>query len=279
MLKPEKPLILLINKHFLSLLRRGTLGFLVLLSTNVYWTPCFATEGVDEKNVKKGFFTKDGSFIPSKSRYFPNGTPYFKKISPGADGTTYQFNDLFIKPELPKKPIKETPIEVPENAKLNFFGTDWECKHGFVKQGQLCEKLNVPENAKLDFKGTHWICSRGFRRQNDLCEKIEIPENAKLTFNGKDWECKKGYRQEASLCIKIAIPENAKLNFTGASWDCNYGYIQDHDTCRKVVIPSNAKLNFTGTGWECKHGYLKQPNSCIEISIPENSKLNFMGYD
>ena len=41
-------------------------------------------------------------------------------------------------------------IEVPENARLNYFGTGWECVRGYIQQGETCEKIPVPENARLN---------------------------------------------------------------------------------------------------------------------------------
>jgi hypothetical protein len=49
---------------------------------------------------------------------------------------------------------------------------------------KVCQPFTLPENAKLDYSGSGWECKKGFRRSgygpNAICEKIVPPQNAKL---------------------------------------------------------------------------------------------------
>ena len=100
----------------------------------------------------------------------------------------------------------------------------------------------LPENAKLNYLGTDWDCIRGFRRLQQQCEQIVIPDNAVLNQSGDGWECTRGFHQEDNQCVQIEIPANARLNFYGNSWDCKPGFVQKDDHCEEILIPDLAEL-------------------------------------
>jgi len=60
---------------------------------------------------------------------------------------------------------------VPDNARLNgsSYGSGWDCKRGFREVDDACEPLQLPENAHIDYSGNDWDCNRPNRRQQDRC--------------------------------------------------------------------------------------------------------------
>jgi len=204
---------------------------------------------------KGKFYDRDALLMPSTQRPASDGAP----------------RDVDVVP-----PEKNT-IEVPENAKLNYLGTDWECIRGYRRQAFSCSKVEMPENAKLNYSGDDWQCERGFRQSQGNCVAVPVPENATLSYYGNSWSCNRGFQQRDGQCINVQVPENARLNQTGTGWKCNFGFIQQNQACARVEIPDNAKINYYGNGWNCRPGYLKQETACVAIQVPENGRLNYFG--
>jgi hypothetical protein len=98
-------------------------------------------------------------------------------------------------------------VEIPENAKLNYSGNDWECHKGFYKSGSQCHSVEIPENAKLNYSGNDWECHKGFYKSGGQCHSVEIPENAKLNYSGNDWECQKRFIKTATSCVVMTASE------------------------------------------------------------------------
>jgi hypothetical protein len=63
--------------------------------------------------------------------------------------------------------------------------------------------VSIPENAKLDYLGHDWECNKGYQKSENRCFLVHVPANAKLDFLGHDWECKTGFRKIASTCLQM----------------------------------------------------------------------------
>ena len=73
-------------------------------------------------------------------------------------------------------------ISVPENGKINVYGSGWDCQRGFKKSGDTCVKVDVPLNGKINVYGNGWDCQRGFKKIGSLCKKVVTTENTKPTY-------------------------------------------------------------------------------------------------
>ena len=60
---------------------------------------------------------------------------------------------------------------IPENAQMNYFGNDWECKRGYSKNINECIKIQIPANAELNYFGDNWQCKRGYSKNGNECIK------------------------------------------------------------------------------------------------------------
>lgn len=160
--------------------------------------------------------------------------------------------------------------QLPENAKLDYTGSDWECIKGFYRVNRTCRKVKIPPNAKLDYTGSNWECIRGFRRHGNGCGRVQIPRGAKLDYTGSSWECIKGFRRHGNGCGRVQIPRHAKLDYTGSNWECIKGFRRHGNGCGRVQIPRNAKLDYTGSNWECNKGYTRQGKGCRAVGVLKN---------
>jgi hypothetical protein len=229
----------------------------------------------------RGYVRKDGTYVQPHMRSAPDGNtqnnwstygnvnPYTgkegTKVDPGSSG----YGGYAI-PTTPSglggaDSTVQNKLEIPQNAKLNYYGNGWECQKGFHQQGSQCVAVEIPQNAKLNYYGNGWECQKGFHQQGSECVAVEIPQNAKLNYYGNGWECQKGFHQQGSQCVAVEIPQNAKLNYYGNGWECQKGFRQQGSECVAVEIPQNAKLNYYGNGWECKNGFRQQSNECVGI--------------
>ncbi|GIT99707.1 hypothetical protein TSL6_02140 [Sulfurovum sp. TSL6] len=218
-----------------------------------------------------------------KIRVSKKGYTTQNSIADPAEKTTYQIilkkkkNNISYSEKIRNKSYSNNGL--PANAKLDYYGHGWECKKGYYKYGNKCNKVAIPANAKLDYYGHDWECRKGYYKYANKCNKVAIPANAKLDYYGHDWECKKGYYKYGNKCNKVAIPANAKLDYYGHDWECRKGYYKYANKCNKVAIPANAKLDYYGHDWECKKGYYKYANKCNKVAIPANAKLDYYGHD
>ncbi len=177
----------------------------------------------------------------------------------------------------PPSASKSSSGGLPQNARLNYLGNDWECNEGYFKYGNECRVVQVPQNGKLTYLGNDWECNKGYFKYGNECRVVQIPRNGKLTYLGNDWECNKGYFKYGNECRVVQIPRNGKLTYLGNDWECNKGYFKYGNECRVVQIPQNGKLTYLGNDWECNKGYFKYGNECRAVQIPQNGKLNYLG--
>lgn len=168
---------------------------------------------------------------------------------------------------------------IPQNARLNYLGTDWECKPGYFKYGNECRAVQVPPNGKLAYLGNDWECNRGYFKYGNECRPVQVPQNAKITYLGNDWECKRGYFKYGSECRVVQVPQNGKITYLGNDWECNRGYFKYGNECRAVQVPQNGKITYLGNDWECNRGYFKYGNECRPVQVPQNGKLTYLGND
>ncbi|MGI9521189.1 MAG: hypothetical protein ACR2PG_06015, partial [Hyphomicrobiaceae bacterium] len=61
--------------------------------------------------------------------------------------------------------------EIPNNAFAtgSSFGRSWECERGFRAVGRVCVAVNPPQNAHLNYSGSDWECDRPYQRRDDQC--------------------------------------------------------------------------------------------------------------
>ncbi len=168
---------------------------------------------------------------------------------------------------------------IPQNARLNYLGNDWECKPGYFKYGNECPAVQVPQNGKLTYLGNDWECKPGYFKYGNECPAVQVPQNGKLTYLGNDWECKPGYFKYGNECRAVQVPQNGKLTYLANDWECNPGYFKYGNECRAVQVPQNGKLTYLGNDWECNRGYFKYANECRAVQVPPNGKLTYLGND
>ena len=125
---------------------------------------------------------------------------------------------------------------LPQNARLNYLGNDWECNPGYYKYGNGCHAVQIPPNGKLTYLGNDWECNRGYYKYGNGCHAVQIPQNGKLTYLGNDWECNRGYYKYGDACHVVQIPQNGKLTYLGNDWECEKGYRKAGDKCIPVYM-------------------------------------------
>jgi hypothetical protein len=96
----------------------------------------------------------------------------------------------------PPSPSEQRP-GLPANAYV--MGSNWYCKEGFRKVGNVCEALVVPQNAYV--MGSNWYCKEGFRKVGNECEALVVPQNAYVM--GSNWYCKEGFRKVGDQCVSV----------------------------------------------------------------------------
>lgn len=111
-------------------------------------------------------------------------------------------SNTYSKPSYQSPPTKSSNSGIPANAQMNYLGTDWECKRGYYKSGNQCNKVQVPVNAELDYLGNDWQCKRGYYKYGNECYKVQVPANAELDYLGNDWQCKSGYAKIGNECVR-----------------------------------------------------------------------------
>jgi hypothetical protein len=92
---------------------------------------------------------------------------------------------------------------LPAHAKIDIYGTGWDCQRGYFKSGNQCIKVNIPTNGKVDIYGTGWDCQRGYFKSGNQCVKVNIPTNGKVDIYGTGWDCQRGYFKSGNQCIKV----------------------------------------------------------------------------
>ena len=164
-------------------------------------------------------------------------------------------------------PGPETISEIEEElGEISQERSDRTSSSEFRPGGRTSDNrhVEVPANAKLNYYGDGWVCKDGYHRDGNRCAKVAVPRNAKLNYYGDGWVCEDGYHRDGNRCAKVAVPRNAKLNYYGDGWVCEDGYHRDGNRCAKVAVPRNAKLNYYGDGWVCEDGYHRDGNRCIK---------------
>lgn len=78
---------------------------------------------------------------------------------------------------------------LPENARIESYGNNWVCKHGFEKQAKKCVAISPPENAHIDSSGLGWECNRRYYKKTINASVLASPrmhflKNQGLVKNG-----------------------------------------------------------------------------------------------
>ena len=93
-----------------------------------------------------------------------------------ASGSTVQ--DPVVREAPPRSPTA-TPLPAPPLPSANsngppanswVAGSNWYCKEGFRRVGNLCEAVIAPANAFIS--GSNWYCNSGFRKAGDKCVSV-----------------------------------------------------------------------------------------------------------
>ena len=125
-----------------------------------------------------------GSFSPSVEEVPPTHRPPASASSPASAS-------------------RSSSREIPQNARLNYLGDDWECNKGYFRRGNECHAVIIPQNGKITYLGNDWECNRGYFRRGNECHAVQTPQNGRLTYLGNDWECERGYRKSGDRCIPV----------------------------------------------------------------------------
>ncbi len=108
---------------------------------------------------------------------------------------------------------------IPENAVAQAYGQGWECRHGFRRKSQVCDRIFLPAHAYLtgESYGDGWDCERGFRKANAICLAIAVPVNGYLADHStsEGWTCERGFEKKGMQCVSIALPANGFLSEFG----------------------------------------------------------------
>jgi hypothetical protein len=176
---------------------------------------------------------------------------------------------------------------VPANAQAKQYGSGWECKPGFRRDGAACAAIKLPANAYLsdDTFGPGWACKREYKADGNSCVAVKLPQNAYLagsTFSA-DWECERGFRKAGVACVLVTVPKNGYLSDSSQSrgWDCERGFRATADACVAVKVPQNGYLSDAtyGSGWQCERGFRQSEQACVSIEVPRNAYLEASGKD
>jgi hypothetical protein len=123
----------------------------------------------------EGYHDENGNYVEPHYLFRTQAKQFDTKTNPADKSDLYyeltNAHDGYVKRNPGVRSTDSTPneIEMPENAQLNFFGTGWECKRGYLRQGDVCEEMEIPENARLNSRGTDWLCLPGYVRQDSRC--------------------------------------------------------------------------------------------------------------
>ena len=105
---------------------------------------------------------------------------------------------------------------VPANAQAKQYGSGWECKTGFRRDGAGCTAVKLPANAYLsdDTYGPGWACKREYKADGNSCVAVKLPQNAYLAGSSysDDWECERGFRKAGAACVLVTVPKNGYLS-------------------------------------------------------------------
>jgi hypothetical protein len=100
---------------------------------------------------------------------------------------------------------------VPANAQAKQYGSGWECKPGFRRDGAGCATIKLPANAYLsdDTYGPGWACKREYKADGNSCVAVKLPQNAYFAGSSYyDWECERGFRKAGASCVVVIVPKN-----------------------------------------------------------------------
>lgn len=176
---------------------------------------------------------------------------------------------------------------VPANAQAKQYGSGWECKLGFRRDGAACVAIKLPANAYLsdDIYGPGWACKREYKADGNSCVAVKLPQNAYLPGSSysDDWECERGFRKAGAACVPVIVPKNGYLSDSSQSrgWDCERGFRATADACVAIKVPQNGYLSDDpfGSGWRCERGFRQSDQACVSIEIPRNAYLEASGKD
>jgi hypothetical protein len=105
---------------------------------------------------------------------------------------------------------------VPANAQAKQYGSGWECKPGFRRDGAACAAVKLPQNAYLsdDTYGRGWACKREYKADGNSCVAVKLPQNAFLAGSSysDDWECDRGFRKAGASCVVVIVPKGPSGN-------------------------------------------------------------------
>jgi len=165
---------------------------------------------------------------------------------------------------------------VPANSQAKQYGSGWECKLGFRRDGAACVEIKLPANAYLsdDIYGPSWACKREYKADGNSCVAVKLPQNAYLAGSSysDDWECERGFRKAGAACVPVIVPKNGYLSDSSQSrgWDCERGFRATADACVAIKVPQNGYLSDDpfGSGWRCERGFRQSDQACVSIEIP-----------
>jgi hypothetical protein len=182
---------------------------------------------------------------------------------------------------------QENSKVAPANAQARQYGSGWECKPGFRRDGAACAAIKLPENAYFsdDTYGPGWACKREYKADGNRCVAVKLPQNAYLSGSSylDDWECERGFRKAGAACVLVTVPKNGYLSDSSQSRgrDCERGFRATVDACVAVKVPQNGYLSDApfGSGWRCERGFRESDQVCVSIEIPRNAYLEASGKD
>ncbi|MGV7235214.1 MAG: hypothetical protein ACQ9ET_03055 [Nitrosomonadaceae bacterium] len=156
--------------------------------------------------------------------------------------------------------------DIPKNARVNTYGSGWECERGYQAAGGACVVIKVPSHAYLTNSsyGNGWKCNWGYLKTDETCTVIKIPANAYLNSYGNHWKCNRGYQLDNDTCVAVKVPVNGFYmeSTYGTGWECKRGYRVHNDGCVDLEVPMNAHIDYSGHGWECNPPYIKRQGKC-----------------
>jgi hypothetical protein len=112
---------------------------------------------------------------------------------------------------------------VPANAQAKQYGSGWECKLGFRRDGAACVAIKLPANAYLsdDIYGPGWACKREYKADGNSCVAVKLPQNAYLAGSSysDDWEMSPRDRAQERISVGL-LPKPGLGLRTRLSRDC-----------------------------------------------------------
>lgn len=178
----------------------------------------------------RGYVKSNGTYVQPHMRSAPDGNfsnnwstvgnvnPYTGAVgtkTKPSDGSSGVSSGGYTGADVPSSATSATTAEIANSAGVGSASSDGESPR---QSG-----IEVPLHAKLNYSGKGWVCESGYRKVSQECVYVPVPQNAKLNYLGNDWVCEHGFRKVSQECVVVAVPQNAKLNYLGNDWVCEHG--------------------------------------------------------